>query len=146
MSKTSFLQKTIFRSLAYSLHFLLIFLRLKCCPRWTYTNVRKGQQYLIAGNRYTCMLHNQEQGYLINNIFGYVSLYVLSKNTNYFPDQRLLNPIVDSPYINTYKLRLRTGLITRNPTKRIFSDKIAKVGPQNMILFTLSVRLRLTYI
>jgi len=67
-------------------------------------------------------------------------MYVLSKHTNYFPDQRLLNPIIDNPNIITLKYAF--VLVYKQEIRQCahLALKITKMGT-NMILFTLSVRL-----
>jgi len=55
------------------------------------------------------MLQKLENRYLIT-IFGYfLDVRFDQQQNKNITDQKLLNPIIDSPNMNTYKLRLRTG-------------------------------------
>jgi len=53
-------------------------------------------------------------------------MYILSKHTNYITDQRLLNPIIDSPHMNT--LNYAFVLVKKSDKVLNLALKITKVG------------------
>jgi len=52
-------------------------------------------------------------------------MYILAKHTNYITDRRLLNPIIDSPNMNT--LNYAFVLVKKSDSEHL-ALKIAKVG------------------